>query len=103
MERRLYENHIKPIKESLIDPLLLGLSLLIGACQPLTLDEIPMEAAESPAQEASPGADNLGDPYYPQMGNGGYDAQHHTIDLVVDMDGQSITGQRRLMHWPRKT
>ncbi len=79
-------------KNHLVILLCIGLSLLISACQPLILDEISTDAAESSAQEASPGADNLGDPYYPQMGNGGYNAQHYTIDLVVDMDGQSITG-----------
>ena len=32
------------------------------------------------AQE--PGADGLGDNLYPQLGNGGYDVRHYTIDLA---------------------
>jgi aminopeptidase N len=38
------------------------------------------------------GADGLGDPYDPQLGNGGYDAQHYTLDLLVDVEGNVITG-----------
>jgi hypothetical protein len=26
-----------------------------------------------------PGADGIGDSYYPQLGNGGYDALHYTL------------------------
>jgi aminopeptidase N len=44
------------------------------------------------AQEGMPGADGLGDPYFPGFGNGGYDAQHYTIDLTVDMDRETIAG-----------
>jgi aminopeptidase N len=45
---------------------------------------------------ASPGTNNLGDPYYPLMGNGGYDAQHYTIDLSVDIEKNFISGSTRL-------
>jgi aminopeptidase N len=38
------------------------------------------------------GADGLGDPSYPLLGNGGYDVQHYTIDLVVDMEVNTIAG-----------
>lgn len=41
------------------------------------------------AQEGDPG---LGDPFYPGLGNGGYDVQHYTIDLDVDMDENIIDG-----------
>ena len=40
----------------------------------------------------SPGADGLGDPYYPGLGNGGYDTQHYTLDLTVDMETGVIAG-----------
>jgi len=33
---------------------------------------------------AEPGTDGIGDPLYPQLGNGGYDVQHY--DLVLDVD-----------------
>ncbi len=42
------------------------------------------------AQE--PGATGIGDPYFEMLGNGGYDAQHYTLDLAVDMDDNIISG-----------
>lgn len=46
------------------------------------------------AQDTSPtpGDDGVGDAYFPQLGNGGYDVQHYTIDLDVDMDQNMISG-----------
>ena len=35
-------------------------------------------------EPAQPGADGIGDSYYPQLGNGGYDAQHYTLELSID-------------------
>jgi aminopeptidase N len=40
--------------------------------------------------EPSPGAAGIGDPYYPLLGNGGYDAIHYTIDLDLDVEAGSI-------------
>jgi aminopeptidase N len=42
------------------------------------------------------GAEGVGDPYYPQMGNGGYDALHYTLDLQVDMEANAISGTATL-------
>jgi len=39
-----------------------------------------------------PGAEGIGDPYFPDLGNGGYDAQHYAIDLDVNMDANEISG-----------
>jgi Peptidase family M1 domain/Peptidase M1 N-terminal domain len=55
-------------------------------------DEIAIEAAEF-----TPGARSLGDPLFPQIGNGGYDVKHYDIDLDYDPvanvfeDGTSTT------------
>jgi aminopeptidase N len=38
------------------------------------------------------GSDGLGDPFYPLMGNGGYDVQHYLIDLTVDNTESNIDG-----------
>jgi aminopeptidase N len=38
------------------------------------------------------GADGIGDPDFPQLGNGGYDAQHYTIDLNADVKTDTIAG-----------
>jgi aminopeptidase N len=32
----------------------------------------------------------IGDPYYPLMGNGGYDVQHYDLDISVDMSVEEI-------------
>lgn len=36
------------------------------------------------------GSPGIGDPYFPLMGNGGYDVQNYNITLDVDMDGEQI-------------
>jgi len=66
------------------------------ASQSTTLTPPAAESSPTPTQElmqvGQPGSDGLGDPYYPQLGNGGYDALHYTIDLVVDVESNTITG-----------
>ncbi len=48
--------------------------------------------AEKNAIEGQPGASGVGDPYFPGLGNGGYDALHYTIDLDVNLDASTISG-----------
>ena len=38
------------------------------------------------------GATSIGDPYYPALGNRGYDARHYTLDLTVDVAHDTIAG-----------
>lgn len=38
------------------------------------------------------GAEGIGDPYYPNMGNGGYDVQSYDMTLDVDMENQQLSG-----------
>lgn len=42
------------------------------------------------AQGTEAGADGVGDPYFPQAGNGGYDALHYALDLTVDVDANTV-------------
>ena len=44
------------------------------------------------AQNAQPGAPGIGDVLMPNLGNGGYDAQHYTLDLDVDMENNRLDG-----------
>jgi aminopeptidase N len=37
------------------------------------------------------GSDGAGDPYFPQMGNGGYDVQHYDLTIDVDMEVEEIS------------
>ncbi len=47
-------------------------------------------AGAARAQGPEPGAPGLGDPYYPGLGNGGYDALHYTLDLNVNPDENTL-------------
>ncbi len=39
------------------------------------------------------GDESIGDPYYPQLGNGGYDVQKYTIILEVDPESNTVNGK----------
>ena len=41
----------------------------------------------------NPGDEGIGDPYFDDMGNGGYDVQHYDIALSVDMEVDDIAGK----------
>lgn len=43
-----------------------------------------------------PGGEGLGDPLYPQLGNGGYDALHYGLELFVEMESNTISGTMTL-------
>jgi aminopeptidase N len=62
----------------------------------ITPTAIPQPLANGSTDIPVPGADSLNDPYYPQMGNGGYDALHYTIDLTVDVANNKINGASTL-------
>ena len=47
-------------------------------------------ASSKVALNPRPGAPGIGDPYFPLLGNGGYDAQHYTIDASVDVDANRL-------------
>lgn len=46
----------------------------------------------------APGDPGAGDPYYPQMGNGGYDVRHYSLHLDIDPDSESniLAGEARI-------
>ncbi len=45
------------------------------------------------AQGPQPGDPSIGDPYYPNAGNGGYDVQHYELDLTVDVENNVLNGE----------
>jgi aminopeptidase N len=49
-------------------------------------------AAVSIAFGASPGAPGAGDPYFPEQGNGGYDAGHYDLSLGYDPGSNRLSG-----------
>ncbi|HET9495019.1 MAG TPA: hypothetical protein VFR15_12380, partial [Chloroflexia bacterium] len=54
-----------------------------------------MFASGCPSDTGAP-LDGLGDPYYPSLGNSGYDSLHYTLDLTADMDANTISGTMTL-------
>lgn len=57
---------------------------LAHAAQPATRVATPV------AGGFAPGAPGIGDPYYPLLGNGGYQVEHYDITLDLDVGGGSI-------------
>ncbi|MDH3306252.1 MAG: M1 family metallopeptidase [Acidimicrobiia bacterium] len=81
----------------------LAVMLVLGACTQTTpveqTNEIPATNApttEIPATtlalQAIEAADGIGDDYYPNLGNAGYDVQHVTLDLTIDPSIPRIEG-----------
>jgi aminopeptidase N len=70
---------------------LLGLLLLTAPVAP-GAHPAPAGAstASSPSDHPSPGSAGIGDPYYPLLGNGGYDVRHYALDLDLDVAAGSI-------------
>ncbi len=54
--------------------------LSVGAGTALAL----LLAAPAGAANWTAGSDGLGDPFFPQAGNGGYDVRHYSLDLGYD-------------------
>ncbi|MGW6061251.1 M1 family metallopeptidase [Streptomyces sp. NPDC055189] len=40
-----------------------------------------------------PGSDGVGDPYFPQLGNGGFDVRHYGLDLAYNPDTDRLDGR----------
>ncbi|KAA3648727.1 MAG: hypothetical protein DWQ07_00585 [Chloroflexi bacterium] len=49
--------------------------------------EIPILPTPASAEAGDAG---LGDPYFPELGNSGYDVQHYTLEISVDMEAEEI-------------
>lgn len=69
--------------------------LLLTACQAAT--PLPPAVKVNPqALQATPGPSGLGDPFYPLLGNAGYDVLHYDIVLSVDPLANVISGTTAL-------
>jgi len=94
------------MKPNLLYGLLVTMMLLwLTACQPLIVDTrandaSPVAEMPAPVATAEAGTDGLGDLLYPQLGNGGYDVQHYTIELTVDMENSAIHGATTITALP---
>ncbi|MGV3759401.1 MAG: M1 family metallopeptidase [Actinomycetota bacterium] len=47
----------------------------------------------APSLDGAAGAPGVGDPYFPDLGNGGYDVEHYDLELTWDADAGRLTGR----------
>jgi aminopeptidase N len=56
----------------------------------------PMATANAGHHAFTPGSPGAGDPYFPDMGNGGYDAQHYSLGLAYDPGTKAISATAKI-------
>ena len=61
-----------------------------GAAFPDSGGRTVAQATPTTVAPGEPGADGLGDTFYPKMGNGGYDVSHYRIELDIDPSDNTI-------------
>ena len=61
--------------------------IVLAGCVPVALTVTPRP--DAPGGKGAPG---MGDPYFPTLGNGGYDVQTYTITLEVDPLANTVEG-----------
>ncbi|KPC67072.1 M1 family metallopeptidase [Streptomyces chattanoogensis] len=66
------------------------LALATAVASAATLAAGPATASAPPA---SPGAPGVGDPYFPELGNGGFDALHYDLGVSYDPDSGLLEGR----------
>ncbi len=59
---------------------------------PSTTTTASSSTTATTAAALAAGLAGLGDPYFPTLGNGGYDVDHYLIDLTVNPDANTIDG-----------
>ncbi|MFF9148466.1 M1 family metallopeptidase [Streptomyces sp. NPDC014861] len=64
---------------------LAALALLAGGCTPA-----------AGGVRGTPGASGVRDPYFPRLGNGGYDVSHYALDLAFDPAAGRLDGTARI-------
>ncbi|MEU4999583.1 M1 family metallopeptidase [Streptomyces sp. NPDC021622] len=67
----------------------LSRSARLGALATATASFCLIAAAPAP----HPGSDGVGDPYFPQLGNGGFDVRHYGLDVAYNPDTDRLDGR----------
>ncbi|MFG3010763.1 M1 family metallopeptidase [Streptomyces cinerochromogenes] len=67
-------------------------SARLGAVATAAASFLVIAASSAP----TPGAPGIGDPYFPQLGNGGYDARHYDLGLAYTPDTGRLDGRTTL-------
>ena len=61
-----------------------------GAASSASAERTAVQATTTTVAPGEPGADGLGDSFYPKMGNGGYNVSHYRIELDIDPSDNTI-------------
>src|SRR5688572_22747014 len=64
-----------------------------GSLALLVLSWAPASALPARPQT---GALEIGDPYFPGLGNGGYDVEHYALELAIDMGSNEVAATARI-------
>ncbi|MEV0736521.1 M1 family metallopeptidase [Streptomyces sp. NPDC050549] len=70
----------------------LSRSARLGALATAAASLLVISASSAP----TPGADGIGDSYFPQLGNGGFDARHYALDVAYNPDTDRLDGRTTL-------
>ncbi|MEU6070841.1 M1 family metallopeptidase [Streptomyces sp. NPDC047082] len=70
----------------------LSRSARLGAVATAAASFLVIAASSAP----TPGAPGIGDPYFPQLGNGGFDARHYALDIAYDPATGRLDGRTTL-------
>ncbi|MCM2426000.1 M1 family metallopeptidase [Streptomyces sp. RKAG337] len=70
---------------------LLGTALAVLSVSACLISGAPASAVASHGPK--PGAPGIGDPYFPQLGNGGYDVGHYGLDVSYDPASDRLDGR----------
>jgi aminopeptidase N len=70
----------------------LSRSARLGALATAMASFLLVAASSAP----TPGADGIGDTYFPQLGNGGFDARHYALDVAYNPDTDRLDGRTTL-------
>ncbi|MFN8593605.1 MAG: M1 family metallopeptidase [Thermomicrobiales bacterium] len=78
------------IRTGRVAAIILVCSVLLPTVGEARSSATPVAISTPVGTAPQPGAPGIGDPYYPLLGNGGYDATHYTIALDLDVAGGTI-------------
>ncbi|HEY9557416.1 MAG TPA: M1 family metallopeptidase [Acidimicrobiales bacterium] len=68
-----------------------------GSPESATSSSIAPTSTSTTALVGSPGAAGVGDPYFPELGNGGYDVISYDLELVWDADAGRLSGSTTIV------
>lgn len=71
-------------------------AILLFGCANSASQTQPTTIPSTPIAESSSGQPGMGDPYYEQLGNGGYDVTDYTIVLTIDPTTNAISGSTKI-------